>query len=103
MTEQTWFKTGGWRELIEPVCVVKVTAKTVTVREKRFTIGAESDKYDDMRRDKHGLYERFFPTWEEAHAYLLERTESKLKNARNTIEESSKKLDKIKGMKPPKP
>lgn len=101
MTEQTWFRTGGWREPIEPVCVIKETAKTVTVRSERFMIGSDDKIYDDDRRDKRSRVDSFFPTWEEAYAHVLDRAEAELEWARKRFQGAAEKLHLIKGLKNP--
>lgn len=96
---ETWFKTGGWKEKIQPVEVVKTTEKFVTIREERFSFGPK--KFDERRCAKEGSYDRYFPTWEEAHAYLLNKAEAKLVSARRSLELAQGELGNVKGMKKP--
>ena len=91
---ETWYQTSVLRSsLIEPVQVVKSTEKTVTLaakangRERRSAIAS--------------TYDCYFRTWEEAHAYLLERAESKVQSARRSLELANSYLGNVRGMKKP--
>jgi hypothetical protein len=97
--EAVWFKTERWNTKIQPVEVVKVTEKTVTVRHKIFIMGKD-DKVIERRHDKTG-YEHFFPTWEEAHSHLLTRTEGAVHSARRQLELAQSEFGNVKGMKQP--
>jgi hypothetical protein len=101
LTETTWFKTGGFRQTIEPVCVVKETGKTVTVRSESWSIGDGPKRFVDRRADKRGTYECYFPTWEEAHAHALSRAEANLLSARKALQNAQDKFGNVKGLKKP--
>ena len=79
--------------MIELVEVVKSTEKTVTIvdgrngRERRSAIKSE--------------YGSYFRTWEEAHAHLLERAESKVVSIRSQLESANGYLGNIRGLKRP--
>lgn len=101
MNEQTWFKTESWSIKLEPVCVVKETEKTVTVRSKAFTIGGGPEKFNERRQDKRSSSDNFFAEWEGAHAYLLERSERRLESVRRQLALAQSEFGNVKGMKKP--
>ncbi|HXE06652.1 MAG TPA: hypothetical protein VN612_02065 [Acidobacteriaceae bacterium] len=91
---EIWYRTGalgGTR--IDRVEVLNSTEKTVIVaatasgRERRAAIAS--------------TYDCYFRTWEEAHAYLLEKAESKVLSARRGLELANSHLGNIRGIKKP--
>lgn len=98
---ETWFKTESYSIKISTVCVVKVTEKTVTVRSKVFQIGKGPEKFHERRADKRSTHDNFFPTWEEAHAHLLDRTERQLESVRRRLALAQSEHGNVKGMKKP--
>lgn len=101
---ETWFKTNRWDLEIQPVEVVKVSEKSVTVREEKWHIGSANHpkEYVDRRRSKWSDYDKFFPSWEEAHTHLLRRAEHRLESARRELAAAQGHYGNVKGMKPPK-
>jgi hypothetical protein len=81
------FKTGGGRNLIEPVEVEKETASSVWI--------------NGRRNNKRSGYDSYFDTWEEAKAYLLEQAERKVAGRRRSLEAANGELGNIRGLKKP--
>lgn len=98
---ETWYRTGGWGHLIEEVQVVKSTEKSVIVLEKRWMIGGRDQEYQKVRHAKRSEYSAYFPTWEEAHAYLLDKAEREVNGARLRLNDATGRLGNIKGLKKP--
>lgn len=91
---ETWYRTGGYGgELIEPVDVVKSTDKTVTL--------AATGNGRERRSAINSGWHHYFRTWEEAHAYLLEKSESKVLSARRNLELANGQFGNVRGMKKP--
>ena len=90
----TWYGIERWSDGIKPVSVVKETEKTISIVGKYGGNRA-------VRTDKVGNSERYFRTWEEAHAYLLSRCQSHVENARRQLEKANSTLGNVKGMKKP--
>lgn len=90
----TWYRTNRTDEKIEPVEVVKETAHFVTL--------APSGFYSRERREaKSSEWYSYFPTWKEAHAHLMERTERKVIEARRALELANAEHGNVRGMKEP--
>ena len=74
-----WYKVSGWRDDIEPVEVVKETAKKIAIKSLWF--GEEQVSY----RDKVSKSERFFPAWLDARQYVIQRAYGKLNMAEAAV------------------
>lgn len=98
---ETWYRTGGWKQIIEPVEVVKVTEKSVTVVEQRWTLDGGVGEPAKVRHPKRSASYNFFQTWEEAHAYLLDKAEREVNGARLRLNDATGRLGNIKGLKKP--
>lgn len=82
----TKFRTGGFGNIpIETVEVERETDSSVWINGRRNAKTTSWDKYWD--------------SWEEAHAYLLEKAERSLQSARRSLEMAQAKYGNIKGMK----
>lgn len=92
---ETWFRTGGFRQAIEPVKVLKATEKTVEVEREW------NGRVTTSRSHKRSTYDNYFPTWEEAHAFLLEKAETRLEGARVGLQKAQNEYFIVKGMKKP--
>lgn len=90
---QVWYKTKRYSPKIEPVSVVKNTEKTVTL--------APTQYFRERRADRMGQYEQYWRTWEDAHAYLVGRSEGELTSARRALQAAQDFHGNVKGMKKP--
>jgi poly(3-hydroxyalkanoate) synthetase len=82
----TKFRTGGFgRQLIEAVEVERETDSSVWIK--------------GNRNAKITSYHKYWDSWEEAHAYLLERADRSLQDARRALERAQGEYGNIKGMK----
>lgn len=84
----TWFQAqdmAGFR--INEVEVERETTQSVWVNGKRCT--------------KKALYEAYRPSWEEAHAWLLEVAGNRVSYARKQLERANTHFGNVKGMKQP--
>ena len=94
----TWYKTDMWnRAVIESVEVVNSTEKTVTIK---CPIGYGYG-YKEKRTNIHSRYNNYFPTWEDAQAYLIENSEQNVKSLRLQLERANGLHGNIIGMKKP--
>jgi len=98
---ETWYRTGRWRSLIEPVEVVKENKKSVWIREDRWKLDGECAEPAVVMQAKASQYWRFFKSWEEAHAHLVERAEQAVADARLRLNDATGRLGNIKGLKKP--
>lgn len=93
---ETWYLTGRYVDnIIEPVSVVKSTAKTVTVKDR--WCGHETESRSAIRSD----YYQYFRTWDEAHAHALASAEMKVNQARTALERANGHLGNVRGLKKP--
>lgn len=90
----TWFETKRYDIQITPVLVEKETEHSVMV------VGRYGGK-EARRAAKSSEWSNFHRTWEDAHAYLLQREESKLSAARHALEAANSTFGNVKGMKKP--
>lgn len=96
----TWYKVSGHRQQISPVEIEKNTDHFVFVRDP-YGYGTEKAKAKVVRlaiRSECGAY---FPTWEDAHAYVLERAERSVRDSRLRLEQANGHLGNVKGLKKP--
>lgn len=77
----TWWKVSPWYVSISPVEVTKVTASFVWTGDRRHAISSSSEKW--------------FPTWEEAHSYLVGRTSEQIKHAEDRLARARADFDKL--------
>jgi hypothetical protein len=84
----------NWNE-IEPVEVVRETKSQVVLLRKGIV-------QTERREAKRSEYSNWFDTWEEAHAFLIERAEAEVQALRGQLEQAKGRLGNIKGMKPNK-
>lgn len=95
-----WFRTCNWsEEKIEEVEVERETENCVYLVD-RWGYGAKGKV---SRTAKHSNFESYFPTWEEAHQFLITKFKSKLDAARVSVTCAEKDLNEILGMKRPEP
>lgn len=94
-TTTTWYCITSYRSDIRPVEVVKETEKTVTLQETDWR-GLPRE-----RRARKDGYDRFFPTWEEAHSVMLERSERKLTSAKEAVQAAEARLKEVKALTKP--
>lgn len=88
----TWFELRHGD--IRPVEVECFTDKTVTAIDSFFGGRAR-------RRNRISDYTCYFPTFDEAKAYAIERAQEKRDNLRKQLERANGDLGRIKGMKNP--
>ena len=84
---ETWFNVRKYGNKIEPVSVERSTASSVWIGGRRNARDSEWDSY--------------FPSWTEAHSYLLQRAEVNLDRVRRSLQVAQSELGHVKGMKPP--
>lgn len=90
----TWWEIKRFGSArIEPVEVLKETAKTLVLR-KSSAFGVEQTYRVNIGRD-------YYRTWEEAHKYLLEVSERRLESARRNLQEQQSFHGDVKSMKDP--
>lgn len=90
----TWYEVGKWGDKIEPVEVERSTEQSVWVFNKWRVDRVE-------RRARVSEHACYFPTWEEAHAYLLDRAETRLAGARRALALAQSAHGNVKGMRKP--
>jgi hypothetical protein len=82
---------------INPVTVVKETAKQYVIEEKSYW----SEKLQQRRVSKESRFESYFDTWQEAHAHIVSLSESAVESCANRLESAKSKLEHVRGMKEP--
>lgn len=89
MMYKTWYDNR-----IEPVEVLRTTENSVYLpADPRFY------KNGERRQQKHNPdYESFWPTWKEAHEYLVTRTRKQIDNHETTLRTLKSELEKILAM-----
>lgn len=92
----TWWKTGSYRQTIEPVEVIRETAQMVVLSTTDYR-----GRAIERKQAKDGSYENFFATWEAAQAHLLKKAEGAVANARRALEIANSTLGNVKGLKKP--
>lgn len=65
-----WYKVGNYNSTITPVEVTKETPSTVTIYSEFWK--------REQRSAKHSGYENYFPTFEEARAFLIKKRNEKI-------------------------
>ena len=94
---ETWYRTGRYAyNIIEPVVVVKSTAKTVTVKEADWN-GRERESRSAIQ----SVYYQYFRTWDEAYAQALSSAEMEVNLARRALEKANGHLGNVRGLKKP--
>jgi hypothetical protein len=91
------FKTDYSGKTIERVEVIRETAASVYVAKNSVFGNAKGERRDAKRSE----YAQYHDTWADAHAYLMERAEERVTDARNRLQQASGHLGNIKGMKQP--
>lgn len=86
-----WYKVTTYSLEIEPVEVVKFTDKTVTTLYK----GRYSEAFE-RRYSRSSEWGKFFPTREEAVAYVRDRLLRRIENAKHELENATTKLANLK-------
>jgi len=81
---EVWFQV--WLDKIDPVKVDNYSEKSVWI---------------DGRRLARSGWRDYFPTWAEAHEFLIKKAESDLNDARLNLERMRGRHGQIKGMRPP--
>jgi hypothetical protein len=81
----------AWNE-IEALEVLRETNSQV-VR----AVGSHAIERREAKRSEHY---NWHDTWEDAHAFLIERAEAEVQTLRNKLEQAKGRLGQIKGMKP---
>lgn len=90
---ETWFVTGGWREKIFPVLVERSTDACVW---------AVDDYNQKIKRSPMvSVYRQFHRTWADAHKFLVDEAEAKVRVARTQLQAAQDRLGNVKGMKEP--
>ena len=96
----TWYKTDTWRKDIKEVEVDKFTSKSVWTIGKGFCLHGEA-KTVINRHNRVGTYDNYHRTWDDAHAYLLNRYTEKVARLKKQTHEANSILGKIKKMTKP--
>ena len=82
----TWFRTSPGNAQITPVEVLSITSQFVTLAP------------EGRRVAKSGTFERYFPTWEDAHDYLMLAARNDVGVARRRLELANAFLGNVKGL-----
>lgn len=82
-----WYRTERGRAIIVEIEVDGFTEKTVTI--------------GGRRRPRDSQWDKFWPTWDEAHAYLMKRYEQEVTSLRFQLENAKSALGNVKGLKRP--
>jgi hypothetical protein len=96
----TKWKTSAFGVWIEPVECVKETEKQLVLRVKQWTRAGEPERFYERRVSKISS-DRYFDSWDEAKAYLLERAQTQLVGAQRALQHRQDELGNIKGLKKP--
>jgi hypothetical protein len=83
----------SWNE-IEALEVLRETNAQV--------VRAVGSHASERREAKRSEYYNWFDTWEDAHAFLIERAEAEVQALRGRLEQAKGRLGNIKGMRPNK-
>lgn len=83
---ETWYVAWHTFNTIEPVEIDRSTARYVWI---------------GTARHARESYQSYFPTWEQAHSYLLKKAENDLVTARRGLEHAQGRLGNVKGMRRP--
>lgn len=89
----TKYKTKSYSTGIEPVEVIRETDQSV------FLAGLR--KSGERREAKISDWTQYHSSWVDAHAYLLNRAEEKVRCCHSALNSATGELDAIKGMKRP--
>lgn len=89
MNTTTWYRVERYGAKIIPFEVIRESEKMLFVPGPR----------GEQREAKECSYYRNFPTWKDAHTYLLRRAERQAVIAAAHLESWNKTLDEIKAMK----
>lgn len=81
---QTWYRVAKYHDVIEPVTVLKVTDCFVTVNDSYYK--------RPVREAKNAL---LHPTWESAHAFLVERITTNAKYHRDQAHKCDSSLGAV--------
>lgn len=84
---ETWFFADTIQNKIRPIEIERSTDKNVWI--------------EGHRCPRNTKWRSYFPTWEEAHAHLLQRAETNLVRVRRLLQRAQSTHGNIKGMKPP--
>lgn len=84
----TYYRTTNYTWEVKPVEVISTTSKTITLKPER-----PGERV--CRTSQKSSYYSYWETEKEAYAHLRERAESKIANARQTIEEMEAALEQL--------
>lgn len=87
MNATTWYRAWPTFNEIVPVDVDKATDSSVWIGGRRLARATDHQSY--------------FPTWDEAHAHLLQRAQEDLDRARRSLERAQGRHGNVKGMRQP--
>ncbi len=97
---ETWWKVEyRWSVSIETHTVCRYTALSVWHISEFTWAGVTQSRVHRQLRESCG--EKWFPMWEEARAFALEKAEEKVQAARRSLELANAYLGNVKGMKKP--
>ena len=85
------YKVSKYTLDIQPIDVVKETDKSVFIQQGR----------NLNRQAKETTYDQWFTTWEDAHNFLVKRTESKIEYLKGRLEDTEDNLTEILNMDKP--
>ena len=92
----TWYKVAKYSLVIEPVEVIKSSLHRITVLDPH-----KGGKARERQHSKNSEYSTFFEYWADAHKFLIEREEEKLRAANEDALEFTDNLSKIRQYKSP--
>ena len=94
----TWFKASGWRwkPEIKPVEVIGETECFITMPNPT---GKGKPWREAKRTDDYA----YFPSWDDAHSFMLNQVGDRVRRIRTQLEQAKGTYGNVKGMKKPEP
>ena len=89
----TWYKVQSYGHIIKPVEVVRFTDKSIWMENSFTTLTDRLLRLTD--------YANYYPTWEEAHAFLLTRFADRVARLKQNTQNANSILGQIKKMTKP--
>ena len=87
--EQRWWSTESYSSEIRPVIVEQETAEFITIKGSRRRTAKKSD------------FKCYFPTWAEAHTFLMDRATIAAQIARDKLARAEREMAALMAMKEP--
>ena len=85
------YKTKSWEDQIEKVEILRESELSVWTKKNR--------NFNSGHQRKRGPNNNYWDTWQDAHSYLMQKTQLKIDGLRNQLDYEEKRLAKIVEMK----